>query len=84
MNENIEIWKEVVNFNDYKVSNYGNVKSLKMAKKKILKAVENGRGYLSVCLRKDKIAYKKEFTFLFVIFLNHFANEVLKIYRPHR
>lgn len=75
MNENIEIWKEVVNFNDYKVSNYGNVKSFKKGKEKILKPVVNGRGYLSVCLRKDKIAYtKRVHVIVCESFLNHFAN----------
>ncbi|QHB38726.1 endonuclease [Flavobacterium phage vB_FspS_tooticki9-1] len=71
----IEIWLQVFGFDDYQISNYGNVKSLKNGKEKILKAVENGRGYLSVCLRKDKIAYTKRVHVLVCeSFLNHFGN----------
>ena len=58
MQENIEVWKDVVGYEGlYKVSNYGNVKSMKYRKKsksKNLKQTENKYGYLCINLYKNK------------------------------
>ena len=54
MNENKEIWKDIVGYEGhYKISNLGRVKSLKYGKEQILKNVKNGRGYLQVDLLKN-------------------------------
>lgn len=45
-----EIWKDIKDFPDYKVSNLGNVKSLKRKKERILKQGINNRGYAYVNL----------------------------------
>jgi hypothetical protein len=49
-----EIWKPIPNFEDYQVSNFGKVKSLKWGKQKILKDRINRYGYLSVVLSDKK------------------------------
>ena len=50
-----EIWKDVPNYEGlYKVSNLGNVKSLRFEKEKLLKACENGNFNLVLNLRKNK------------------------------
>ena len=49
-----EIWKDIEGYEGlYKVSNMGNVKSLKYGKERILKAGKNRGGYLYVFLYKD-------------------------------
>lgn len=51
-----EIWKNISGYPNYQISNMGRVKSLgnnKTRKEKILKGVENGRGYLQVVLNKE-------------------------------
>jgi len=47
-----EIWKEVQGFEDYQISNFGQVKSLKFRKERILKPC-NINGHLSVVLYVD-------------------------------
>jgi len=48
-----EIWREIDDFSDYYVSNYGRVKSLKYGKERILaQSVERG-GYLHTILSKN-------------------------------
>jgi hypothetical protein len=47
-----EIWKDIPGFENYQVSNLGNVKSLR--KKIIMKPCSNGR-YLHICLRNGNI-----------------------------
>jgi hypothetical protein len=52
----MENWKDVKGYElIYKVSNLGNVKSLKYGKENILKPGKNSTGYLVVVLYKDKI-----------------------------
>lgn len=46
-----EIWKEIKGFNNYKVSNFGRVISIRT--NKILKPTDNGRGYLRFLLLGD-------------------------------
>ena len=49
-----EIWKDIEDYEGlYKVSNMGRVKSLKFGKERILKAFNNGNGYLQLFLWKD-------------------------------
>ena len=48
-----EIFKKIPDYDDYYVSNYGNVKSTKGVKERIRKPSLVGRGYLSVVLFKD-------------------------------
>ena len=46
-----EIWKKIKNYDDYEISNLGNVKSLKS--NKILKPSKSSSGYLQVTLCKN-------------------------------
>lgn len=52
----IEIWRNIPEYNDYQVSNYGNVKSLKFGKELVLSQNINCNGYPYVILYKDKKA----------------------------
>jgi hypothetical protein len=51
----MEEWKAIEDFQDYKVSSLGRVKSLKFGKEQILKPVLNSNGYLYINLCKDGI-----------------------------
>ena len=53
VNLNNETWKNIKEFEDYQVSNYGNIKSFHNGKEKILKQGKNNKGYLSVGLCKN-------------------------------
>lgn len=54
MNENEEIWKDVVGYEGlYQVSDKGRVKSLWFGKDKILKPLKDGWGYIFVYLCKN-------------------------------
>jgi hypothetical protein len=44
----MEVWKKIKDFEDYEVSNLGNVKSLKYGKQKILKPGLSKTGYFHV------------------------------------
>lgn len=52
--ENIEneIWKDIENYEGYKVSNMGRIKSLKGKTERILKQQMDRDGYLLICLSK--------------------------------
>jgi hypothetical protein len=68
----MEIWETLDFFIDYKVSNYGNIKSLKFGKEKILKKAINKQGYYCVCLSLDNKKYKMNIHQLVAMtFLNH-------------
>lgn len=55
--ENIEIWKDVLNYKGhYQVSNLGNIKSLRFGKEKILKINANSEGYYTVNLSEKSIS----------------------------
>ena len=43
---NNELWKEIENYDNYMISNFGNVKNVKTGK--IMKATVNGSGYLQI------------------------------------
>ena len=52
--EETEIWKDIEGYEGlYKVSNFGNVLSLRHKKPKLLKPYNNGKGYLLVDLRNN-------------------------------
>ena len=57
---NMEIWKDIDGFPDYKVSNLGKVKSLKWNKERILKDRPDGCGYYQVILLLDGKEYSKK------------------------
>lgn len=49
----MEVWKDIPGFENYQISNYGNVKSLnygRTGKTKLLKPTISGKGYLQVRL----------------------------------
>lgn len=48
-----EIWKKIENYNDYEISNLGNIKSLKNGIQKILKPSKSSSGYLQIVLCKN-------------------------------
>lgn len=66
-----EIWKTIEGFEDYQVSNFGRVKSLKRNKEKILKNNLNSRGYFTVNLYKDSSNIKSVHQLVAIAFLNH-------------
>ena len=52
----MEDWKDISGFENYQISNYGNVKSLnygRTGKSKLLKPTVSGKGYLQVRLYKS-------------------------------
>lgn len=54
-NENNEVWKDVVGYEGlYQVSNKGRVKSLWFGKERILRPGKLKKGYLMVCLCKNR------------------------------
>jgi hypothetical protein len=81
---NSEYWKKVVDFSEYEVSNLGNVRSLKKGMIKIINPALNGRGYLSVCLYKDRKGHTKRVHLLIAqSFLNHKNDGTTKISVDH-
>lgn len=60
-NTKIEIWKEVDGFNgDYLISNFGNLKSRKYNKEKLLSLTPNLYGYIEKQLYKESRYYTKK------------------------
>lgn len=53
------MWKVINNFEDYQVSDLGEIKSLKFGEEKILKPQKLNSGYLYVYLCKDGAVYHK-------------------------
>jgi hypothetical protein len=50
----IEVWKDIPSFEGhYKVSSFGNVKSLKRGKETLMKKQKDGGGYLTICACKN-------------------------------
>jgi len=52
-----EIWKKIQGFEDYEISSYGNVRSLKFNKVKELSTTPSSDGYSQVNLRKEGKTY---------------------------
>ncbi len=69
----IEEWKDILGYEGlYKVSNLGNIKSLKFQKEKVLKHQTNTKGYFIVNLYKNKKMKSHQIHQLVAIaFLNH-------------
>ena len=68
----IEVWKNIPEFENYQVSNLGNVKSLNYGKERILKKPIGGGGYIQVGIYKNKKCSKRTINQLMAIaFLNH-------------
>lgn len=69
----IEEWKDILGYEGlYKVSNLGNIKSLKFQKEKVLKLQTNTKGYFIVNLYKNKKMKSHQIHQLVAIaFLNH-------------
>lgn len=64
-----EVWKIIDDYTDYRVSNFGRVKSLKFRKEKILKQFKDKNGYLIINLYKNKkLKTKKVHHLVFEIF----------------
>lgn len=71
----MEIWKTIKGFEDYKVSNFGNVKSFKNNKELILKTQLTKKGYKRLSLSNGKI--QKHFLvhqLVAIYFLGHKPN----------
>ena len=56
----VETYKQIKGFENYSVSDHGNVRNNKTGR--ILKGKDNGRGYLEVTLMKNKTRYYKKYT----------------------
>ncbi len=71
----IEIWKNIEGYDDYQVSSFGRVKSLKWNKEKILKQTSDGLGYVKVDICKNKkIKTFRVHQLVTIAFLNHKPN----------
>lgn len=67
-----EIWKTIEGFEDYQVSNFGRVKSLKRCKELILKQSIDSRGYYIISLCKNsKKPTKSIHQLVAIAFLEH-------------
>jgi len=71
-----EIWKIIQDFNDYRVSNLGRVKSLKYKKERILKQGIDSKGYFQVILCKNK---KQKTKRVHILVYETFYNDKLKL-----
>lgn len=70
-----EIWKKVTGFDDYQVSNYGRVKSLKQNTIIILKQSTTSNGYKFVNLSMNGIVkHMRIHQLVAIAFLNHIPN----------
>lgn len=67
-----EEWRKIEGFEDYQISNLGNVKSLKFGKVFLMKTSCDGHGYLRVKLSyKGNVKTKKIHKLVAIAFLNH-------------
>jgi len=71
-----EIWKDINEYDGiYQVSNFGNIKSLKFNKERLLKFGVNGSGYFVCCLSfNGKVKTKQVHQLVAITFLNHKPN----------
>lgn len=84
MREQEEIFKEIPGYEKYYASNFGNIKSLKQNKERILKPNDNTQGYLYVNLSKNNISKSKMVHVLIAItFLDHKPDGTHKIVVDH-
>lgn len=81
----IEIWKYVPNYEDYQVSNLGNVKSFKLGKEIVLKQYKDRGGYLSVYIRKNGIRkFFSAHVLVAIVFLGHIPDGTQNIVVDHK
>jgi hypothetical protein len=68
-----EIWKAIPGYQGlYEVSNYGNVRSIRYGKERLLKLINNGNGYFKVNLSKDnKMKHCQIHKLVAMAFLGH-------------
>lgn len=66
-----EIWKTIKGFEDYQVSNFGRVKSLKLNKEKILKFGICSNYYVVALCKNSKVKTKQVHQLVSIAFLNH-------------
>jgi hypothetical protein len=72
MENQVEIWKIIDDYPDYKISNFGNVKSCKFNKEILLKTRIGTTGYKTVAIYKNKKLKNFQIHQLVAInFLNH-------------
>jgi predicted XRE-type DNA-binding protein len=67
----MEVWKTIKGFEDYEVSNYGNVRNIK--KNKILKSKKDRSGYLSLSLYLNGV---KKFKYIHRLIALNFIEEI--------
>ena len=80
----MEVWKTIKGFEDYQISNLGNVKSLKNGKEKILKSHPNERGYYNVDLYlSNKRKTLRIHKLVSEYFLNHKGDGTMKLVIDH-
>lgn len=61
-----EIWANIPNYEDYQISNLGNVCSYKNGKRKLLKGLIQNTGYLTVSLNNKKISVHRLVAITFI------------------
>lgn len=75
----IEDWKDIIGYEGlYQISNFGNVKTLKYNKSKLLKGAVNNCGYRQVNLSRDGVV--KSFK-IHQLVTTHFLNHVINGYQ---
>jgi hypothetical protein len=81
----MEIWKDIPNYEGhYQVSNFGNVKSIKISNERVLKPGLNSEGYLLVILYKYSIQKTfKIHKLVAMAFLNHTPDKTQRIVVDH-
>lgn len=80
----MEIWKKIKGFEDYEISNYGNVKSLKHKEAKILKSHPNEKGYYNIDLYlNNKRKTVRVHKLVSEYFLNHKGNGTMELVIDH-
>mgnify|MGYP003314694303 CR=1 FL=1 len=82
MNLPFEVWEAVDGYNDYKVSNYGRVKSYKRNRERLLKPYRNTDNYLQITFCQD--GSKKKFLLHRVIAETFLPNPLGKELISHR
>ena len=71
----MENWKKIKGFENYEISDYGNIKSFCLKKERILKHKVDKDGYLGIGLFLDKKIYYKK---IHRLVMYHFSNEIEK------
>lgn len=75
----MEVWKKIIGFENYEVSNLGNVKNTnfkRTRKEKIMKSTKNSSGYLLLSLFKNGKRNRFQVHYLVAIsFINNFENK---------